>query len=275
MDFEMEDLIPIVKRLSEKYTSKESSSITYDKAMQLMEAVLYCIHEEQTEFTITSGKEDAKRVYQAGYENVLIKLQNTQKQYNEMMDFFNAWENDNYRLTVTKAIPGFFRYYDPMFFPQNSVITMDYPILESMMGLTGVDAVQKYINAIYLEQTFFSKLSDGFMKSVLSSYQADYQKLFINICRIPLRSIIGCMMIQKKIGELSIPNHYEQLKEMILSMTKEQLNQKLISLLRVLVDCQYDGDEQLYRYLENDMADFGVELQNGAVHNCLEQIVVL
>ena len=36
MQYEMEQLIPIVARLSEKYTSKESTSISYEKAEQLM-----------------------------------------------------------------------------------------------------------------------------------------------------------------------------------------------------------------------------------------------
>jgi len=45
MSFETEELLPIVAELADKYTGKESSSITYEKARQLMEAVLYCIHE--------------------------------------------------------------------------------------------------------------------------------------------------------------------------------------------------------------------------------------
>ena len=50
MEYEIEELVPIVATLAEKYTSKESSSITYEKAQQLMEAVLYCICEAgQTE----------------------------------------------------------------------------------------------------------------------------------------------------------------------------------------------------------------------------------
>ena len=43
--YEMEELLPIVAELAEKYTSKESTSVSYEKANQLMEAVLYCIHQ--------------------------------------------------------------------------------------------------------------------------------------------------------------------------------------------------------------------------------------
>ena len=41
MDYEMEELLPIVATLAEKYTGGESSSISYEKAGQLMEAVMY------------------------------------------------------------------------------------------------------------------------------------------------------------------------------------------------------------------------------------------
>ena len=43
--YTMEELVPIVGRLAEKYCAGESSSVTYEKAEQLMGAVLYCIHE--------------------------------------------------------------------------------------------------------------------------------------------------------------------------------------------------------------------------------------
>lgn len=45
MNYTMEELVPIVGKLAEKYTTYESTSIAHEKAGQLMEAVLYCIRE--------------------------------------------------------------------------------------------------------------------------------------------------------------------------------------------------------------------------------------
>ena len=45
MHNEMEELLPVVAKLAERYTSKESSSVSYKTAEQLMEAVVYCINE--------------------------------------------------------------------------------------------------------------------------------------------------------------------------------------------------------------------------------------
>ena len=47
MDYGMSELVPIVGKLAEKYTGHEHTSISYEKAEQLMEAVLYCICERK------------------------------------------------------------------------------------------------------------------------------------------------------------------------------------------------------------------------------------
>ena len=47
MKYKMEDLVPIVAKLAEGYTSKESTSITYERAQQFMEAVLYSMQEAE------------------------------------------------------------------------------------------------------------------------------------------------------------------------------------------------------------------------------------
>lgn len=57
MDYEMEELLPIVATLAEKYTGGESSSISYEKAGQLMEAVMYCIRETNAR-EFSEGKSD-------------------------------------------------------------------------------------------------------------------------------------------------------------------------------------------------------------------------
>ena len=40
-----EELLPVMIKLAEKFTSKDSSSISYERAEYLMDAVIYCISE--------------------------------------------------------------------------------------------------------------------------------------------------------------------------------------------------------------------------------------
>ena len=78
MDYTMEELLPVVGKLTEKYTSLSSTSVTYETAQQLMGAVLYCLREAEYE-AVKTGKNsvatasdmDLWRFYQQGYEAVL------------------------------------------------------------------------------------------------------------------------------------------------------------------------------------------------------------
>ena len=48
INYTMEEMIPIVAKLTEQYTGHESTSVTYETANQLMGAVIYCIREYET-----------------------------------------------------------------------------------------------------------------------------------------------------------------------------------------------------------------------------------
>ena len=70
MNYKMEELAQIVAGLAEKYTAKESTSITYERAEQFMGAVLYCIREvwQQKENSIISREGmSALQAYETGF----------------------------------------------------------------------------------------------------------------------------------------------------------------------------------------------------------------
>ena len=69
MDYEMEELLPVVARLTETYTGFEHTSITYEKAEQLMGAVLYCIRELELpggETLASKERISAQQAYEIG-----------------------------------------------------------------------------------------------------------------------------------------------------------------------------------------------------------------
>lgn len=157
--YTMEELIPIVGKLTEQFTSKESSSITYERARQFMEAVIYCIaHCDTGNNLISQTKLSVTEAYQLGYNAVIEKVQNTQEKYNKLMTFFDHYNNRNYRDTVGKALPGFFRYYDVKFAPTENIITMDYPIFGLNMNYEGIDMISQYINLKEILELQISKM---------------------------------------------------------------------------------------------------------------------
>lgn len=133
MEMQTKEILELVGELTERYTSKESTSVTYETAQQLMGAVLYCIEENEKDVSGTEllqGQSSIRRIYEAGYEKVLQKVEQARILYNELTEKFEDYGSRALRETFD-AIPQFFIRYDARFSPQNHILTLDYPVLYS------------------------------------------------------------------------------------------------------------------------------------------------
>ncbi|MHC1748208.1 MAG: DUF6179 domain-containing protein [Cellulosilyticaceae bacterium] len=282
--YKMETLIPIVAKLTEQYTSKESSSISYDKANQLMGAVLYCIQEyeqgkqngDESYDLVTQEQLSAQEAYNRGIKCVEDKAWKLGEAYKNLMAYFNHYGNENLKDTATTGILGFLKYYDIKYAPQNTIITMDYPVLCQLQGLSGVDAVYEYIQAIAHEQRFLSNFSEKYICCILKRYNSNYEALFENLCSIILRNVLGHMMIKKPISEDGFnAKEYGELEDYIRAYDNCVLETEITKLLRELVYKGYQDDVLLFNYLKKDIPDFCVRLKHACSYNHLSTIFLL
>lgn len=116
MKYEIEELLPLVAKLAAKYTSGESSSIPYETAGRLLEAVCCCIQEsekgedtaaEEIECGQAHGLTERSRLtaaesYCAGYEIIVEKTRRAQEKYNELCQSFRDYGNENYHDTLSR-----------------------------------------------------------------------------------------------------------------------------------------------------------------------------
>ena len=274
--YEMEELVPIVAELSEKYTSKESTSVSYETARQLMEAVMYCINECASDQTLLSSQRlSAAEAYQYGYEVLIEKVKRTQAAYNEMIVDFCGYGNKNYESTVEKAIPGFFLYYDAQFAPQETIITMDYPTICPVRGKSGIDAIEEYVTYISYEQRFMGAFQRQYVCEILGRDQSDLKNGYHNICRVILRHVLGHLLIQKGFREEADEQDYEKLCDLVISSSGQRLREILIELLEQLIIEKYHADTEMRDYFACDLEDLVVEMRNAAEHDVMQQVVVL
>ena len=207
-----EELLLLTARLVRKYTHGESTSVTYETARQLMEAVIYCIKEywqgeaekrgimegnascqqdaEALVETVTAEEEHFwEKAYQKGYEQVLFKVKKARALYHKIIDDFDDYGCQCYHDTIIKGIPQFFRYYDAGFCPQDHILTLDYPVLQRMEGLSGIDLIWEYLCCIRLEKEFLKKFRREFVIQVLSEVDSEYQEIYLeNICEAVLEN---------------------------------------------------------------------------------------
>ena len=188
--YSMEELVPVVADLSFKYTGGDSTSITYEKADQLMEAVLYCITLTEMGNTLNvpslSGKDklSAREAYKAGFELLKIKVKKALNMYNEIFENFDDYNNRCLHDTFIKGMPEFFKRYDIFFAPQDEILMFDYPVLTDLTNLCGVLKAQTFLKFIKAEQGFLKGFDRNYVISLLSEYDCEYKEMIGNIPEI-------------------------------------------------------------------------------------------
>lgn len=277
MEYAFEELLPIVADLTNRFTSKESTSVTYEIAQQLMEAILYCIQENEISLYDRNNDEvlnknkfsNAKEAYDIGYQLVFNKVLRTKELYEIIIIDFHAYGNHDYYSTVIKGMPAFFTHYDVKFYPQSHILTLDYPLIKPIMNASGVDEIWNYLTCIQLEQVFLNKFPEKYVCDVLSHFYSDYdyKDLLINICSTVLRNILGCMIANKSISQIGFSEaDYARIILFVNHNTSDSLKEKIMELLELLIQQQYENNQPLLAYLQNDVDDFSFELMN-AVQN--------
>lgn len=281
-----EELLPVLAVLTRKFTSGESSSVSYERARHLMEGIRYTIYIYEKEGNLVGGKKpEATEAWRIGQELLTRRMQEMKERYHTLCSTFRDYGNRNLRDTFGMALPGFLERYDQKYAPQETIITMDYPVLSKASGVTGILAIEQYLNAIAAEQNFLRRFPEEYVKGILIRFQKDYQSQFFNLGRIVLRHLLGCILIKKRLGETSVEADYVKLQELIEQNTEENLRKQLLFLVSGLdrksekEESKDKSEPEMWRHIEEylscDIRDFVTELKMGAAHDCLERIVIL
>ncbi len=282
MGYEAADLLLVVRDLAERYTGRASTSVSYETARQLMEAVLYCIGEAGKAENATAHSREvaggerltAQEAYRRGYGLVIRRAEEAQTLYNKLILSFNGYESRVYRRTVTRNIPGFFRRYDPRFNPQQDFMGLDYPVFAPLGKRPGIDKVYRYLACISAEQRFLGSMSPDLIRAALTACCPDYRELPVNIGEIVLRKLLVNLLLGISLEETALrPDRYEALAAEVNASSGEGLAQRLRELTAGLAGRYFPGEEALARYLYFYIPGIRAALANGAKHGCMQRIV--
>lgn len=274
-NYTMEELIPLLSELAKKYTSNESTSISYDTAKQLMGSIIFCINETSFYSELLPVKHDRtpQEAYSLGYSLAKDKCKKAQKLFNSIRDSFHSYQNICYYETVIKGMPAFFDWYDVTFSATNHILTLDYPLMHPLQHLEGIDLIYEYLKCIQLEQLFLKKFPIEYLLAHFEFAHKNYKDLIENVCRLPLRYAIGCMIIEQSIFHYHLnKDDLELIKRKIENKKKTELEDLIRKQLRNLISNQFDNNQLLFDYLISDCTDFSYELNFCIEHNCLENI---
>ena len=236
----MEEILPVVSYLTNKYTSGESSSVPYEKAEMLMEAVLYCIREcftwNASSVLPAVNSLSARQSYEKGYEYVTEKVNRAKALYDALITDFEDYGCLNYRKTVLEGLPAFFLKYDIRFCPQDHILSLDYPDMARGEELCGADRIYSYLSHLCMEKRFLEKFDRQTVCRVLADIQPDYRELYLdNICEEVLFQAVKCVIADSPVRKLETTADEKQLLGIYFGGdTREQAARKTEALIEML-----------------------------------------
>ena len=272
-EYRIEQLLPIVAELADKYTSKESSSVTYERAERLMEAVIYCIKECMANggCEVDPGQPpDERALYDRGRELLLEKVYRAKKFYEGIIRDFEDYGCRNYRDTMIKGMPEFFVRYDPVFAPGDHLLTLDYPLLAGNPKGCGIDLIFRYLGGVQVESWYLGRFQPGEVAGLLQAVQPDYQELYLdNICDPVLLNACGGIIAGKLGKRLELTwEDCDAIRRFLQGKCREEIDALITqAVTRAVADLPGCG-----RYFVQAAAGFGARIRNGMEHDCLEAV---
>lgn len=279
MNYEMEELLPLVSELAQKYCGFESTSVTYETAQTLMGAVLYCLEEyHNAERGGLVGKNiSIKEQYDTGLKLVYEKAEDIRKIFNELSSHFEDYGVRCLYDTVQKGIPQFLKWYDVKYHPQNTILTPDYPLLMDYSFLSGADAVYRYLSDIRTEQCFLKIFDKEYIVSVLKKYDSQYEYMVENICEIILTNMVGHVMIRKPIREMGFQSgEYLRLAEILEGKSVSDIKKITERTIGETVKRVSGNDaDKAAEYLYHSVENIAVRIETAGRYHTLNKIFIV
>lgn len=266
LTYPLEELVPIVAEIAPKYCGYEHSSISYETAQMLMEGILYSIQEctQGDGHALVGNALPAKEAYALGQEMVAGKVRRLQAVYNSLIFEFQDYGCECLRDAITKGIPAFLARYDFRYAPQETLLTLDYPVFQDLSASSGIDAVLAYAECIRLEQAFLSEFDNAYVRETLCAYHADYESLIENICHIVLLNTVRHFILDMPLdsGKLC-PADWERAKEMLARRPEGEADAYVAGIVGLLAGRSRSDDALLKSYLCLDVPDIVTRIQKG------------
>ena len=109
-----------------------------------------------------------------------------------------------YQDTVFKALPAFFRNYDPRFLAHETPCDIDYQLCLATQGFGGIEYVEEYLRRLSIENAFCTRFETGRIQKLLRGFCPGYREQLINLFEPVLQNAVGRALLGGDIETLDI-----------------------------------------------------------------------
>ncbi|WP_242631675.1 DUF6179 domain-containing protein [Sedimentibacter sp. zth1] len=277
----MNELALLLQQRAKKYTVNDSSSISIEKAQQLMSSILYCINgylnsiETNTNVVVTTTEADY--VFKLFNEGLKFEKANFEYAKNLYKDIqHNALKTDNmsYQDTVFDGLAEFFNKYDVQYAAHETPGSIDYQLFLPVEELTGIEYIVNYLETLRIEDLFCKKFDASNIKALLKGYNSDYTIMLLNIYEIVLLNSIGLAMLRKNVLLLSIDiKEKNKLFFMLKDLSIFQIEEKVLNSLNNIFKQLDINDAKQKKYMKSSAIKLSKYIKNSIGLNINEIFV--
>jgi hypothetical protein len=273
------ELMMILVDKYKKYTVNDHSSITVEKAQQLMNSILYCINGylKSLDKGLVSASEhyNALVLYERGLEHEKTNLSNAKKLLSYMKNNILNIDNVYYQDTILKGIDLFFRNYDVLYAAHETPGSIDYPLALPIYDLEGVEYILEYLNRLYIENNFCACFETDNIECLLKKFNDDYKDLPFNIFELVVRNAIGLEILGTDIMKLNITT-YERacLYEILKPLSLEQIQEKITLAINKVLQFHKIEDNKQKAYTTKVVIELSYEIKQALSIKRLENTFI-
>lgn len=184
-----------------RWTGGQSSSVPVETGRRIQQSAFYTVGYWLKSFPDTESALDElkthtlEELFQKGRERIKAVRSEAEAMLQAVQREHFATDVMAYNETLTEGLPMFFSAYDADFEAHETPASIDYPLGNDKMNLTGIEYIYEYLRKLRLENEFCSCFSAEEVHSLLRGYDRQYRELLFNIYDLILTNAVGCMLL--------------------------------------------------------------------------------
>lgn len=270
-----EGLLLLADRI-DRFTQGKSSSVPAEQAERLLGGAAYTIGLALKQYLSPEEALDALRqtplsaLEKAGERTLQSKLRAAQLLHRRLCGQLFSTPNVFYRATAVDGLAGFFRLYRPDAFPQELLISADYPVYSSIDDGAGMEYLERYLRCLIYENQFLRLFSPQRVDGLLRGMDVRYAQLLMNLFGPVLAAALSCVMTGQPVPALRCDR--DALAALLRGKPAAEITPMLLDAARRL-EAELGFTAGLRRYLHSCLPKLGRELVGALSLGRLDAIV--
>lgn len=270
--------LSVLARQTQLYNGLDSSSVRVEEAEGIMESILFTIgialkeYENPDDAAQALLSDGAEALFLRGSKKIDRLLKTTKLIHVSLLRRLFVTPNVFYRSTLEDGINGFFKLYRPQFSAQQIHITADYPLLQPVEDLVGIELIREYLERADSENQFCACFNPAAVDALFCGLPIDYRELPVNLCGPVLTAAISCALSGKNFYTLSVTQQdLLFLRDKLIRMPKEEILQLFEAVFHKICEA-LSLPERTKEYLTAALPGITVEVENAVRNNTMSSI---